>query len=297
MFNNNFMEVILGYPIGFCEGVKRAFKIAEKARNENPNKDIYLLGSLVHNEKVIRDLELEGFHLISFQGKELEKAICTLSKGSVVIFSAHGHPSFLEDLAKERDLIIYDATCSFVKYNESLIKEAISQNKEVIYIGVKGHAESEAALSISDKVHLATKEGFLSFPSIDSDILVVSQTTMSSEDLLNFEKLIKEKFPLAKFASRRCLDASKRQESALLVPINTDLIIVLGSKTSNNSQKLRENVKKKYPNIPSFLVLSPEEVPLEILKNSKKCYLLSGASTSMKDVLETKGYLESLVIK
>ena len=113
------MEVALIKPQGFCSGVTRAVELAKKAKNENPDKNIYILGMLAHNQSLIDDLTRDGF--ITLSGNE-EEEISRLHNGDVLIFTAHGHSSKLDELAKEKGLITYDATCFKVLDNLKKIR-------------------------------------------------------------------------------------------------------------------------------------------------------------------------------
>ena len=145
------MEVALIKPQGFCSGVTRAVQLVEKAKEEHPDKNIYILGMLAHNQVLIDDLTKKGF--ITLLGDEKEE-IKNLNKGDVLVFTAHGHSSELDELAKEKGLITYDATCFKVLDNLKKIKREIEDGHQVIYIGQSGHKEANAALSVSNNVSL-----------------------------------------------------------------------------------------------------------------------------------------------
>ena len=140
------MEVIIIEPHCFCAGVNNALTMAYKAKKEHPNETIHILGSLVHNEIVVKDLEKDGFVILNEKKKTLEEWIETLHNGQIIVFSAHGHDPRLDLLAKNKGLIVYDSTCGFVKANELLLKKKVETGGQVIYIGQKGNAEAMGAL-------------------------------------------------------------------------------------------------------------------------------------------------------
>ena len=148
------MEVEILSPQGYCAGVTNAINMAKQAKKENLDKDVFVLGMLVHNKQVIDELSKDNITTIYDKNKSYNELIELIPNNSVIVFTAHGHDENLDKIAKEKNLIIYDATCSKVKRNLNRIKEAISQGRDVIYIGEKNHPESLAALSISNRVSL-----------------------------------------------------------------------------------------------------------------------------------------------
>lgn len=286
------MKVTLLEPFGFCGGVLRALSIIQRAKEEHPSETIYLIGPLVHNEKVLEELKKERFEVIDGSREAIEKSLRDLSLGSVLCFSAHGHPDSYLEIAKSRSCFIYDATCPFVSQNERKIKESLSLGETVFFIGKKSHSEALAALSIDPQnVFLISEEKEV--PLHKKKVHVYSQTTMTLEEVNQRESAIEEVYPDAIFEKTRCLDATKRQ-AALKKEGLFDLVIILGSKTSNNSQKLLEVAKKTYPKAFSYLCLSFEEVKKLPLEGAKNVLLGSGASSSKEEVLAVKDYLESL---
>ena len=139
------MEVFEVKPHGYCQGVMDAIKLALKAKEENPDRTCFLLGGIVHNEDTIKFFEERGFIILNEKKASLDVLISSIPDGEVVIFSAHGHAKSLEDIAKKKQLIIYDATCPFVTANMRL---ASSKNqRDIVYVGVKGHLEAEGFLA------------------------------------------------------------------------------------------------------------------------------------------------------
>lgn len=287
------MEVSLLEPFGFCGGVLRALSLIKRAKEEHPSETIYLIGALVHNEKVLENLKNDGFVVLDGPIKEMEERLRNLPLRSVICFSAHGHPSSYLDVAKSRSCFVYDATCPFVSENEKKVREALFRNEKVFFIGKKGHAEAEAIRSI-DPENVLILSKMEDIPSaLEGTIHVFSQTTMSLDEVAFFEEAIRKRYKDVHFEKTRCLDATRRQAS-LEEKRDFDAIVILGSKTSNNSQKLLRVAKELYPNIPSFLSLSLEDVKKLPIAKKKKILLGSGASSSKEEVLAVKNYLESL---
>ncbi len=288
------MKVTLIEPYGFCGGVTRALQTAFLAKKKHPTETIYLIGALVHNEKVTDSLQKGGFVFLDGDEKAIKKELWKLEKGSVICFSAHGHPSEYEEIAAAKGLIVYDATCPFVKLNEKRIKEAIENEQEVYYIGKKGHAEAISALSISPKVHLYEGVDAFKKNADGTSIVVFSQTTVSQSKIKEAIEEIKTIDPQASIQAKRCPDAQKRQEGIQKKREGIDLVVILGSRTSNNSKELLNLAKSAFPGIDAFLVLSATDIDKKALICHHHALLSSGASTDEADVRKSKAYLESL---
>ncbi len=289
------MKVTLIEPYGFCGGVKRALQTAFLAKKKHPTETIYLIGALVHNEKVTESLQKSGFVFIDGEKETIKKELSKLKKESVICFSAHGHPSEYEEIVLANGLIAYDATCPFVKLNEKMIREAIAQGKEVCYIGKKGHAEAISALSISPKVRFYEDGAAIKKQKGLAPMAVFSQTTVSQKQIEEAIEEITTIDPQADIQAKRCPDAQKRQDGIQAAKREgIDLIVILGSTTSNNSKELFALAKGAFPNIDAFLSLSVEEIDKKSLIGHRHALLSSGASTDEADVQRAKVYLESL---
>lgn len=266
------MKVEIIRPSGFCGGVKNAFNIVAKAKKEHPHKEIYILGLLVHNELILDYLTKEGVKTIY--------SIDEIKEGNVLIFSAHGHDEKLEEIAKKKNLVIYDATCFKVAANMNRIKKEINEGKEVIYIGVKGHAECEACLSISDKVHLYDIKSGIDYLSLkDNDYVVTNQTSLNINSLNKIHQEIKSHFPNATFVDEICDATRIRQEIVKNLDDSYDYFIVAGDTKSSNSTRLHEIFKETHPGVASQMVNSVEELDIETIKNKKSIAIMSGTST------------------
>ena len=288
------MQTILLSPNGYCAGVKRAMAMAIKAKEDHPEANVYLLGNLVHNEIAVKELSGHGLIVIDERKTPLLDALLDLKKGDVVVFSAHGHPDSYDDLAELKGLTVIDATCPFVLENA---REGKESTRPVVYLGVPGHLESEAFLAnCPDAVFYDVKAksfNMLKVKGKKEPPLLITQTTLSKEEVEDATKDILSYFPDAKIGKERCFSTKERQEAVLaLDPKDIDALIVLGSATSNNSLKLQELGKKN--GIPSYLCLDKEAVSRLDLSSCHKMALISGASTSEATLLEAKAYLESL---
>jgi 4-hydroxy-3-methylbut-2-enyl diphosphate reductase len=141
------MLVSILKPEGYCSGVSMAIDLALRIKEENKDKNVYVLGMLVHNTHVTNFLKNKG--IVTLDEGDKETLISSLNKGDILIFTAHGHEKHLDILAKEKGLIIYDSVCPKVKHNLTLIQKEIDEGHQVIYIGKNKHQEAIGALSIS----------------------------------------------------------------------------------------------------------------------------------------------------
>ena len=223
------MKVTVINPHGFCAGVQKALDHAYKAKKEHPDQLIYILGNLVHNEKVIGDLVKDGFIILDERKKSLSEWIDTLKKNDIIVFSAHGHDPHLDEKAAAKGLISYDATCPFVKANSTLIKKRITEGGEVIFIGQAGHAETEGTLKINpSKIFLFEPKKPFDFDQVTAkNPLLVSQTTMGTEEMKDSVSLLKDHFSEIDVAARVCDATDRRQSAICTAPEDIDLYVVM----------------------------------------------------------------------
>ena len=283
------MEVALIKPQGFCSGVTLAVKTAKKAKEENPEKNIYILGMLAHNQILIDDLTKEGF--ITLSGNEFEE-INKLNKGDVLVFTAHGHDSKLDEIAKEKGLITYDATCFKVKDNLNKIKEEVRSGHQVIYIGQQGHKEANAALAVSKNVSLYDAKLLINYYLItDESPLVINQTTLNFYELHKYHEDILRHFPKARIENEICNATRLRQEAILKIENDTDLIVIVGHQKSSNTNKLYDIALANYPNAQVIMVNKLDELKGINIEGKRKAAVGSGASTPQYIVDEIYNYL------
>ena len=287
------MEVTIVSPHGYCPGVNKAIEIAKQAKKDHPDQDVYLLGSLVHNEDTIQELKEAGLLLLDEKEKDLLSHLLERKKGDVIVFSAHGHPEAYEELAKEKGLFIVDATCRYVKEN---LEFALNCTQPVVYVGVEGHLESEAFLANCPDAVFYEAGGkachFLSLLAKKQAPILVGQTTLSDEEVSSALEDIRKLFPNAVKGKERCATTSLRQAALRNLPKDIDVLFVLGSKTSNNSLKLHQIALEE--GFEAYLCLNLDEVKKVPLEGKRKAALCSGASTSNKTFEEVLNYLRSV---
>ena len=288
------MEVKVIEPYGYCAGVLLAIKIALEAKARYEGKRIYLVGMLVHNEESVEMLSKKGFSLIDERKTDLREALLSLQEGDVVIFSAHGHPYDYDELAKNKGLIAIDATCRFVKENVMDAKNALEKGDEILYLGSKGHLETTGFLANLPEASFFDVKSMKLLKNLchGNSPLVFSQTTLSEIEIEESLTLLRASFPNLRTASLRCHSTQLRQSRIAALDESVETVIVLGSKTSNNSMKLFEIAKENGKE--AYICLNLNEVKALDLSKHKKIALASGASTSRETFEEVREYLLSL---
>jgi len=288
VLNMNVRRVV---PSGYCKGVITAIKKVRQARLDYPDKNIYVLGMIVHNSFVVDAFTEMGVITLDDPALTKMQLLETVNDG-VIVFTAHGISNEIRTRALEKGLIVVDASCEYVLYSQQLISKYISDGYDVIYIGKKGHPEAEAACSISPSVHLVADNKDISNLSINSNkIAVTTQTTMSVLDTSLLINKLLEKYPDMIVNDEICSATRMRQEAVMALD-DTDCLVVVGDPHSNNTAQLarigrRSGIKK---------VLAVE-VPQDLENIDLSCYeniaVTAGASTPRYLTDKVIEYLET----
>lgn len=281
-------------PRGYCHGVVDAINQAIKiAKNPNTKRPIYMLGMIVHNQLIVEALNDIGIITLHSKDKNRLELLEPITEGSI-IFTAHGVSPQVTDLATKKGLDIYDATCVDVYKTHEIVESYLDKGYEIIYIGKKNHPEPEGVLGINpSQIHLVDSFNDIETLDISSkDIAVTNQTTMSIHDIFFIMEAIKKKYPNAIFIEEICNATRIRQLAVLEQDEDTDLCIVVGDPSSNNTNKLVE-LSKNQANINAIRVASVEDIDISVLHNVKKVSVTSGASTPTRVTNEVIQYLET----
>ena len=271
------MKVTILQPKGYCAGVARAIEIALKARKEHLDKNVYVLGMLVHNHHVSNLLKDNDITIVN-DFKEIKN-------GSVIVFNADGHTLEQRLLAEAKELIIYDAICPKVLANLNKIKSENEKGHQVIYIGQKHHQETQIALASSTRILLYDDKEGIDWNKVDDDSpFVLNQTTLNSVEIINLYNDILSHYPKARISNEICPTTRKRQEAVQLIK-DIDAIIVVGDQVSSNSKRLFEIAKAFHPDSFVYMVSNVSELPIAELKNKNHIAISSGASTP-SDVID-----------
>ncbi|WP_027123991.1 4-hydroxy-3-methylbut-2-enyl diphosphate reductase [Mycoplasmoides pirum] len=277
------MQLIKISPRGFCTGVINAFAITKNVALNNPNKKIYMLGWLVHNEHVVKEMLDLGVIVLDDKIKDRKSLILEIDNTDepIVIFSAHGTDQKVIDLAKKRNLRVIDLTCVYVTQTHDLIKEKLNEGYNVFYIGVSNHPETISALSIDEKIILLeSAEDVNKLKCPDKKIFVTNQTTISIYEFYDVIKALRLKYKNIEFKNDICNATNERQDALINVVKTLDLVIVVGDRRSNNSLKLVEIGKTH--NVESHLVSNINDLCDNWFIDKQKVGITSGASTPDK---------------
>src|SRR6478672_5189281 len=265
-------EVLLAQPRGFCAGVDRAIEIVERALTQF-GAPIYVRHEIVHNAYVVADLRRKGAIFI----EELED----VPPGNTVVFSAHGVPRSVQDEASRRGLKVFDATCPLVTKVHVEVAKMRREGREIIMIGHQGHPEVEGTMGQADQgmylVETAEDVERLQVKQPDK-LAYVSQTTLSVDDTADIIAALKRKFPNIAEPKKGdiCYATTNRQEAVKFMAPQVDLVIVVGSPNSSNSNRLREVAQKK--GAVAYMVDNAEQIDPAWLESSRRIGVTAGAS-------------------
>lgn len=269
------MQIILANPRGFCAGVDRAISIVNIAL-ETFDHPIYVRHEVVHNKFVVDDLRARGAIFV----EELDQ----VPEGAICIFSAHGVSKAVRQEAKDRGLTVFDATCPLVSKVHMQVARAAKKGINAILIGHAGHPEVIGTMGqyISDtsKMYLVENEADvakLDFPE-GTPLTYMTQTTLSLDDTAQIVAALKAKFPHIEEPRKSdiCYATTNRQNAVRELAQQCDLLFVVGSKSSSNSNRLAELGQRL--GTPSYLIDGCQDVDLAWLENKKRIGITAGAS-------------------
>ena len=281
-------KILLANPRGFCAGVERAIEIVERAV-EKFGPPIYVRHEVVHNKNVVEDLRSKGVIFVD----ELDE----VPDGEKVIFSAHGVSEKVEDEAKIRDLVFFDATCPLVTKVHSEVIRHGRAGRDIILIGHEGHPEVEGTLGrhnekYGTRIYLVQDESdALSLDVNDPDNLAyVTQTTLSFDDTPEIINILNNRFPnLYKPKSKDiCYATQNRQDAVKQIALEVEMLIVIGSTNSSNSNRLKELAERC--NIESVLIDNADDIDWEYIDKFNSIGITAGASapeSTVQDVIKS----------
>jgi len=280
---SNKITIHLASPRGFCAGVDRAIEIVKKTI-EKYGTPVYVRHEIVHNKYVVEDLKKQGVIFI----EELNEI---KDKSRPVIFSAHGVPKSVPNIAKNEKIFFIDATCPLVSKVHREAEQLNKDNFQILLIGHTNHPEVIGTMGQlpKDSVHLIeTINDVESYKIRDKKKLAyITQTTLSVDDTAEIIKVLKKRFPNIKSPKKEdiCYATTNRQLAVKKIASLCDIIFVIGSKNSSNSLRLVE-VAKKSGCENTFLIDSKEESKIKNIKNYKNVGIASGASAPEKLVFD-----------
>ncbi len=269
---NRELEVLLAEPRGFCAGVDRAIEIVERALAKF-GAPIYVRHEIVHNTYVVNDLKTKGAIFI----EELED----VPAGATLIFSAHGVSRAVQEEAAARGFRIFDATCPLVTKVHVEVAKLRREGFEFIMIGHKGHPEVEGTMGQLDGgMHLVEDVADVAKvqPGQTERLALVTQTTLSVDDAAEIAAAVKARFPAVREPKQQdiCYATQNRQDAVKIMSPQVDLLIVVGSPTSSNSNRLAELARKL--GTTSYMVDSADEIQPQWFEGRQRVGLTAGAS-------------------
>jgi 4-hydroxy-3-methylbut-2-enyl diphosphate reductase len=266
------MEVVLAQPRGFCAGVDRAIEIVERALAVH-GAPIYVRHEIVHNKYVVDDLRTKGAVFVD----ELSQ----VPTGAIVVFSAHGVSKLVQRDAQQRGLRVFDATCPLVTKVHVEVAKQRAAGREIVMIGHLGHPEVEGTMGQSDGgIHLVQSVedvDQLQVRTPDS-LAYVTQTTLSLDDAASIIAALKRRFPSIVEPKKAdiCYATQNRQDAVKFMAPQVDVVIVVGSENSSNSNRLRE-VAQRF-GVPAHLVDSADQLDPAWLVGRRRVGVTAGAS-------------------
>lgn len=265
-------EILLATPRGFCAGVERAIEIVEQALARF-GAPVYVRHEVVHNRFVVEGLRAKGAIFVD----ELEQ----VPDGNTVIFSAHGVPQAVREEAARRGLRVFDATCPLVTKVHIEVARMREQGREIVMIGHKGHPEVEGTMGqVADGIHLIeTPEDVAALNVATPDKLAyVTQTTLSVDDAATIVAALRARFPeiVGPKKDDICYATQNRQDAVRFMAPQVDLVLVVGSKNSSNSNRLREVAA--LVGVPAYLVDNGDDVDPAWLEGRTRVGVSAGAS-------------------
>lgn len=265
-------EVILAQPRGFCAGVDRAIEVVERALAKF-GAPVYVRHEIVHNTHVVADLRAKGAVFI----EDLD----VVPAGATLIFSAHGVSRTVQTVAAQRGFRVFDATCPLVTKVHVEVAKLAREGYEFLMIGHRGHPEVEGTMGQLDAgIYLVESVADVARvqPRQTERLAVVTQTTLSVDDAAEISAAIHARFPAVRRPKQQdiCYATQNRQDAVKLLSAQVDVLVVVGSPSSSNSNRLAERARKL--GVPAYLVDGPEDIDPAWFAHSARVGLTAGAS-------------------
>jgi 4-hydroxy-3-methylbut-2-enyl diphosphate reductase len=282
------MDVLLANPRGFCAGVERAIAIVERAI-EAFGPPIYVRHEIVHNKFVVERLRAKGAVFV----EELDE----VPAGATVIFSAHGVSKAVESEARARGLKVFDATCPLVTKVHVEVAKMLKAGREIVMIGHRGHPEAEGTMGQADAgMHLVETVADVERLSVrdPAQLAYVTQTTLSVDDAAAIVAALKRRFPeiVGPKKDDICYATQNRQDAVKAMAPQSDVVIVVGSPNSSNSNRLREVAQ--HMGVPAYMVDSADQLDPAWIAGRSRVGVTAGASAPEVLVQEVIARLKAL---
>jgi 4-hydroxy-3-methylbut-2-enyl diphosphate reductase len=265
-------EVMLAEPRGFCAGVDRAIEIVERALRKF-GAPIYVRHEIVHNTYVVADLKAKGAIFI--------EDLAEVPPGATLVFSAHGVSRAVRDEAEARGFSVFDATCPLVTKVHVEVAKLHKEGYEFVMIGHKGHPEVEGTMGqLSEGIYLVEDVADVARVQVQrpDKLAVVTQTTLSVDDAAEILAAVKRRFPQVREPKQQdiCYATQNRQDAVKVLAPQVDVLVVVGSQSSSNSNRLRELAERL--GTPAYMVDSASDLRPEWFEHRARVGLTAGAS-------------------
>jgi 4-hydroxy-3-methylbut-2-enyl diphosphate reductase len=281
------VDVLLANPRGFCAGVERAIEIVERALAQR-GAPIYVRHEIVHNKYVVENLRAKGAVFV----EELDE----VPRGATVIFSAHGVAKAVQADAEQRGLKVFDATCPLVTKVHVEVAKMLREGYEIVMIGHRGHPEAEGTMGqAANGMHLVeTVADVATLRPASERLAYVTQTTLSVDDAAQIVTALKARFPAIRGPKRDdiCYATQNRQDAVKFMAPQCDVVIVVGSPNSSNSNRLREVAENM--GVDAYMVDSAAGLRPEWIAGRKRVGISAGASAPEVLVEELVARLKEL---
>ena len=270
--NSGVQEIVLAEPRGFCAGVDRAIEIVERALIKF-GAPIYVRHEIVHNTYVVEDLKGKGAIFI--------EDLADVPAGATLVFSAHGVSQAVRQEAKRRGFSIFDATCPLVTKVHVEVAKLHREGYDFIMIGHKGHPEVEGTMGqLNEGIYLVEDVDDVATLQVAQSerLAVVTQTTLSVDDAAQILGAVKRRFPAVREPKQQdiCYATQNRQDAVKVLAHEVDIVIVVGSPTSSNSNRLRELAQRL--GTPAYMVDAPSDLQAQWFDGKRSVGLTAGAS-------------------
>lgn len=291
------MKVNVLKPIGYCNGVRNAFKIIENIRISNPNSKIYVLGMIIHNEIIVDILAKFNIETVNISRMgDPNDFFSKLTSSDIVVFTAHGQNKDYTEILKKKKITYYSTTCPFIKQIHKDIKDAIKKNHQVIFIGDNAHDETISIRSLAKKnlfIFDTMNQTAFDYSQIkDLRPIIFNQSTLNKLSLPFIHSLIFNNLPNAIVKDTVCNSSEIRQENILKDNSKPDLFLVIGSRLSNNTMKLYDIAKAKYKRVE--IVNSLKDLMKINIDGVHEVTVSSGTSAAEISINEILDYLQSI---
>ena len=270
--NSELQEIVLAEPRGFCAGVDRAIEIVERALTKF-GAPIYVRHEIVHNTYVVNDLKAKGAIFI--------EDLADVPPGATLVFSAHGVSQEVRREAAQRGFSVFDATCPLVTKVHVEVAKLHKEGYDFIMIGHKGHPEVEGTMGqLNEGIYLVEDVADVATVQVgqSTKLAVVTQTTLSVDDAAEILAAVKQRFPSVRQPKQQdiCYATQNRQDAVKVLAPKVDIVIVVGSPTSSNSNRLRELAQRL--GTEAYMVDSPDDLRPEWFEGKRSVGLTAGAS-------------------